>query len=63
MLALPATASSANSALILIIALASVLVLFWRTALRIVMTIAAIAVTVLIISGVVLIVDYAHALK
>jgi hypothetical protein len=60
MLALQGAANSANSGLILIVLLSSVVVLFWRTALRIVVTIAAIAITVLIVSGAVEILHFAH---
>jgi hypothetical protein len=60
MLALQGAANSANSGLILIVLLSSVVVLFWRTALRIVLTIAAIAITVLIVSGAVEILHFTH---
>jgi hypothetical protein len=64
MIAIQGTAAnSANSAMIVIVLIASSVVLFWRTALRIILTIAAIAITVLVVSGAVVILHYAHHLR
>jgi hypothetical protein len=64
MLALQESAKAANSGTITgIVIIAVVMALFWRTALKVVLTIAAIAIAVMLISGAVLIVhyaDYAH---
>jgi hypothetical protein len=63
MLALHETTSSANSGLILIILIVGTAALFWRTTLRIVLTIAAIVMAVLIVSGLAVILHYAHTLR
>jgi hypothetical protein len=57
------TASTTGSGLILIVLIASAVAMFWRTALRIVLTIAVIVITVLIVSGLEVILHYVHTFK
>lgn len=66
MLALHAAASAASSAnpALVLIALPTVLMaVFWRNALRILVTIAAVVLTVLLVSGAIAIVHFAHQIR